>query len=55
VEKLTQLGFHAVVVHKTLLWAQSFHVEVGPYTDPKEMETARQSLASRGFKSHTVN
>ena len=54
-EKLTQLGFHAVVIHKTLLWAQSFRVQVGPYTDPKEIEAARQSLSSHGFKSHLVN
>jgi class 3 adenylate cyclase/cell division protein FtsN len=54
-EKLTQLGFHAVLIHKTLLWAQSFHVQVGPYTDPKEIEAARQSLSSHGFKSHLVN
>jgi serine/threonine protein kinase/class 3 adenylate cyclase len=55
VEKLTQLGFHALLFHKTLLWTQSFHVEVGPYTDPKDIEAARQSLASQGFKSHPVN
>ena len=55
VEKLTQLGFHAILIHKTLLWAQSFHVEVGPYADPKEMEAVRKDLASHGFKSHPVN
>jgi serine/threonine-protein kinase len=56
VEKLRQLGFHAVLIHKTLLWTQSFHVEVGPYADPKDMDAARQSLASQGFKSqHLVN
>jgi cell division septation protein DedD len=55
VEKLTQLGFHAVVIHKALLWAQSYHVEVGPYSDPKEIEAARKDLASNGYKSHLVN
>ena len=54
-EKLTQLGFHSVLIHKTLLWAQSFHVQVGPYTDPKDIEAARLSLSSHGFKSHLVN
>ena len=54
-EKLTQLGFHAITVHKTLLWAQSFHVEVGPYTDAKEIEAAKKSLASHGYKSHLAN
>jgi serine/threonine protein kinase len=55
VEKLTQLGFHAVLIHKTLLWSQSFHVQVGPYTDMKDVAAARLRLASQGFKSHPVN
>jgi cell division protein FtsN len=55
VEKLTQLGFHAVVIHKTLLWTQSFHVQVGPYADSKDIGAARQNLSSHGFKSHLVN
>jgi len=55
VEKLTQLGFHAVVIHKTLLWTQSFHVQVGPYVDSKDIGAARQNLSSHGFKSHLVN
>jgi serine/threonine protein kinase len=54
VEKLTQLGFHAVLMHKNLLWTQSYHVQVGPYDDPKEIEAARQTLASQGFKPHPV-
>ena len=54
-EKLTQLGFHAVLIHKTLLWAQSFHVQVGPYPDSKDIDAARQSLSSHGFKSRLVN
>jgi cell division protein FtsN len=55
VDKLTQLGFHAVLIHKTLLWSQSYHVEVGPYTNKKDLEEVRQSLASQGFKAHPVN
>jgi serine/threonine protein kinase/class 3 adenylate cyclase len=55
VEKLTQLGFHAIVVHKTLLWAQTYHVEVGPYSDPKAIEAVRKNLASNGYKSRLVN
>jgi class 3 adenylate cyclase/cell division septation protein DedD len=55
VEKLTQVGFHALIIHKTLLWSQTFHVDVGPYSDPKDIDAARQSLASHGFKSHLVN
>jgi cell division protein FtsN len=55
VDKLTQLGFHAVLIHKNLLWSQSYHVEVGPYTNKKDLEEVRQSLASQGFKAHPVN
>ncbi|HSZ20671.1 MAG TPA: protein kinase [Candidatus Acidoferrum sp.] len=55
VDKLTELGFHAVLIHKNLLWAQSYHVEVGPYTNQKDIVDARQSLASQGFKAHSVN
>ena len=55
VDKLTQLGFHAVLIHKNLLWSQSYHVQVGPYTNQKDIAEARQSLASQGFKAHPVN
>jgi class 3 adenylate cyclase len=54
VEKLSELGFHAVSQHKGHLWVQAYHVEVGPYADPKELEAAEQSLAAHGFKSHPV-
>jgi cell division protein FtsN len=55
VDKLTQLGFHAVLIHKNLLWSQSYHVQVGPYTNQKDIAEARQNLASQGFKGHPVN
>jgi cell division protein FtsN len=55
VEKLTQLGFHAVLIHKNLLWAQSYHVQVGPYTSQKDIAEAKQNLAAQGFKAHPVN
>jgi len=55
VDKLTQLGFHAVLIHKNLLWSQSYHVQVGPYTNQKDIAEARQSLAAQGFKAHPVN
>jgi serine/threonine protein kinase/class 3 adenylate cyclase len=54
VEKLSELGFHAVSQHKGHLWVQAYHVEVGPYADPKELEAAQQNLAAHGFKSHPV-
>lgn len=55
VDKLSQLGFHAVLVHKNLLWIQSYHVEVGPYASQKEAAAAQQLLATQGFKPHPVN
>jgi cell division septation protein DedD len=55
VDKLTQLGFHAVLVHKNMLWLQSFHVQVGPYSNPQELAEAQKSLAVHGFKSHPVS
>jgi len=54
VERLTQLGYHAVSMHRTHLWMQSFHVQVGPYADAKDLEAAKQSLTSQGFKPHLV-
>jgi serine/threonine protein kinase len=54
VEELAQLGFHAVSVRKTVLWRQSYQVRVGPYTDSKKLDAARQDLVSQGFKPHVV-
>ena len=53
-DKLNQSGFHAMSVRKGRLWGKSYHVQVGPYTDPKEVETAQQRLAAQGFKTHAV-
>ena len=55
VEKLTHLGFHAVVLHKNLLWKNSYHVQVGPYSNSMDASDARESLAAQGFKGHVVN
>jgi serine/threonine protein kinase/class 3 adenylate cyclase len=55
VDKLEQLGFHAVMIHKTLLWSQSYHVQVGPYSTQKDIAAARESLTSQGFKTHPTN
>jgi serine/threonine protein kinase len=54
VDKLSQLGFHAICVHKTLLWKQSYHVEVGPYATPEEISHAEEQLTAQGFKPHVV-
>lgn len=54
VDQLSGLGFHAVSIHKSHLWMQSYHVQVGPYANQTEIEAAQQSLASHDFKSHLV-
>ena len=54
VDQLSRLGFHAVSIHKTHLWMQSYHVQVGPYANPTDIEAAQRSLASQDFKSHLV-
>jgi class 3 adenylate cyclase len=53
-DKLNQSGFHAMCVRKGRLWGKSYHVQVGPYTDPKEVEAAQQRLAAQGFKAHAL-
>ncbi len=55
VEKLTELGFHAMVMHKNLLWIQSYRVQVGPFVNKEEMAEAQKNLASHGYKAHPVS
>jgi serine/threonine protein kinase len=52
VDQLSRLGFHAVSIHKTHLWIQSYHVQVGPYTNSTDAEAAQKSLTLQGFKPH---
>jgi serine/threonine protein kinase/class 3 adenylate cyclase len=54
VQKLTELGFHAQSVHKTVLWVHSYQVRVGPYSDTKSMTEAGMRLTEQGFKPHVV-
>ena len=54
VDQLTHLGFHTICIHKTHLWIQSYHVQVGPYDNANDIEVARQRLAALGFKAHAV-
>jgi cell division septation protein DedD len=54
VEKLSALGYHAISVHQTRLWMQSFHVQVGPFADLKDVGEAQKGLTSRGYKTHLV-
>jgi hypothetical protein len=49
-EKLTQLGFPATSVHKNHLWADAYHVLVGPYGDDDQAEVTHQNLVTQGFK-----
>ena len=55
VERLRELGFHAICVHKTMLWKlQSYHVQVGPYTTSSDIGVAQDKLTAQGFKPHPV-
>ena len=54
VTQLDKLGFHAICVHKSLLWMQSYHVQVGPYQNAKDIKAAEQRLSTLGFKTHAV-
>jgi hypothetical protein len=51
---LSGLGYHAISVHQSKLWMQSYHVQVGPYADMSEVGVAQKGLASQGFKTHLV-
>lgn len=48
--RLTQLGFHAIVSNKRHLWMNSYQVLVGPYGSDDEAETAHMNLVSHGFR-----
>jgi cell division protein FtsN len=55
VQRLAQMGFHAICIHKTMLWKlQSYHVQVGPYRTSSEADDAEQKLTAQGFKPHVV-
>lgn len=49
-EKLAQLGFRATAVQKGHLWANSFHVLVGPYPDEEQAKATHENLVTSGFK-----
>ncbi len=49
-DKLTQLGFHATVIHRGRLWMNSYQVLVGPYGSEAEAELAHANLVSHGFR-----
>ncbi len=47
--ELEQAGLHSLVIHKTRLWLNSYHVVVGPYSEAESV-TAQEDLEARGFK-----
>ena len=44
------LGVPVIVVHKSVLWMNFYHVLAGPYRNQNDAELARGRLQSRGFK-----
>jgi hypothetical protein len=49
-DKLAQLGFPATAVEKGHIWANSFHVLVGPYGDEDKAKETHENLVTSGFK-----
>ena len=49
-DKLAQLGFPVTEVEKGHLWANSFHVLVGPYGDEEQAKVTHENLVTSGFK-----
>lgn len=49
-DRLAQLGFPASAVEKGHLWANSFHVLVGPYGDEEQAKATHENLVTSGFK-----
>jgi hypothetical protein len=48
--RLTKLGFHAIVSNKRRLWMNSYQVLVGPFGSDDEAEAAHMNLVSHGFR-----
>jgi hypothetical protein len=51
---VNNLGLHAFSVQKNKLWMESYHVEVGPFTNSVDMANAQKELTAKGFKPHPV-
>ena len=49
-DRLAQLGFPVSAVEKGHLWANSFHVLVGPYGDEEQAKATHENLVTSGFK-----
>ena len=52
VASISKLGLHAFSVQKSHLWMETFHVEVGPFTNSTDMADAQKELSAKGFKPH---
>ena len=50
VANISKLGMHAFSVQKSHLWMETFHVEVGPFTNQTDMAEAEKELSAKGFK-----
>jgi hypothetical protein len=48
-ERLSQLGFRAMLVNKSVFWRKSYQLLVGPYASEPEAEVAHKNLESKGF------
>ena len=51
---VNNLGLHAFSVQKNKLWMESYHVEVGPFTNSVDMANAQKELTAKGYKAHPV-
>jgi hypothetical protein len=49
-DKLAQLGLPVTAVQKGFLWANSYHILVGPYGDEGKAKVTQDTLVSSGFK-----
>jgi DNA-binding winged helix-turn-helix (wHTH) protein len=54
-DELEKLGYDGVIVHnRSLLWTNSYHILVGPYTNEGELVAARPGLEARGFSPQVL-
>jgi hypothetical protein len=51
---VNDLGIDPIVIHKTDVWLNFYHVLAGPYRSASETEAARSMLAFHGFKPRTL-
>jgi cell division septation protein DedD len=53
-DKLTRLGYAAIVQQKRRLWRSFYNVLVGPYQNSDEAEAVHKSLLVRGFQARPL-